>query len=300
MSEDTYKLYQSSKEFNLWPIKESKFINILYGKHDANNQTQVFKEEINNKLVGFISVKSRVLGETKKGSIVFLFVEEAYRGKDIEHKLLQSGLEWFKKQGVHQVMFGGNTGSYFWPAVPDNLAYLQNALKKEGFGISDGPVDMFADITHFSTPADVYKILKEHEIIIEYANEKYKDLILQFTKEHFPHWYEYYLEDLTKGKFDKIFFAHKGDKIIAISELWIGNNVWDLLFESNVGGGGALGVAEKWRGKGIGLAMKTWGTEILKNKGIKYVWISWTFSIGFYEKLGFKIWRRYNNASLNI
>ena len=190
-------------------------------------------------------------------------------------------------------------GSYFWPGVPENLPSLQNFLKKEGFVLSEGPVDMSADITNFSAQTNVYKTLDENGVTIEFASERYKDQILKFTKENFSNWYEYYLDDLTKGKYDEIFFAHKGDEIIAISKLWIGGN-WDLLFENNVGGGGALGVSEKWRGKGIGLAMKTWGTEILRDKGVKYVWIGWTSSIGFYEKLGFRVWRRYFNAELDI
>ncbi|RJR28121.1 GNAT family N-acetyltransferase [Candidatus Microgenomates bacterium] len=298
--DDTYKLYKSSKEYPLWPIKEEKFTSILYGKDDISNETQVFKEEINGKLAGFISVKAKVIEGVKKGSVVFIFVDEAFRGKGVGHKLLQSGLNWFKNQRVHKIKFGGNAGSYFWPAVPENLPQLKKFLKKENFTLSEGPVDMFADITGFTTPTNVYNALEENGVVIEYANEEYKDSIIKFAKENFSQWYEYYLEDLTKGKFDKVFYAHKGDEIVAISELWVRDSNWDLLFENNVGGGGALGVAEKWRGKGIGLAMKTWGTEILKEEDIKYVWISWTSSIGFYEKLGFRIWRRYNNARLSI
>jgi len=300
MSDDTYNLYKSSKEYSLWPIKEEKFISILYGKDDANNETRVFKEEVGGKLVGFISVKAKVLEGKKKGSIVFLFASESYRVRGIAHKLVQSGLSWFREQDVHQIKFGGNAGSYFWPALPDNLPYLKNNLEKEGFEFSDGPVDMFADITQFVLPKEVYKPLEDDGVVIEYANEEYKDLMLEFAKENFSHWYEYYFEDLRKGNFNKVFFAHKDKEIIAISELWVGDSNWDLLFENNVGGGGALGVEEKWRGKGIGLAMKAWGTEILKGKGIKYVWVSWTSSIGFHEKLGFKIWRRYTNARIKI
>ncbi|OGD84115.1 hypothetical protein A2572_03245 [Candidatus Collierbacteria bacterium RIFOXYD1_FULL_40_9] len=297
--DETYKIYKNSKEFELWPMPEEKFLDILFGRNDTNNNTKVFKETVEDKLVGFISVKSKVFEEKKNGSTVFIFVDEKYRNKRIGHRLIQSGISWFKSQGVNNVKFGRNMGSYFWPGVPENLPSLQNFLKKEGFVLSEGPVDMSADITNFSAQTNVYKTLDENGVTIEFASERYKDQILKFTKENFSNWYEYYLDDLTKGKYDEIFFAHKGDEIIAISKLWIGGN-WDLLFENNVGGGGALGVSEKWRGKGIGLAMKTWGTEILRDKGVKYVWIGWTSSIGFYEKLGFRVWRRYFNAELDI
>jgi GNAT superfamily N-acetyltransferase len=298
--DEAYKIYSTSKEYSLWPIKEQKFIDILYGEKDIDNKTAVFKQEIDNKLVGFISVKFKIIDGMNKGSVVFIFVDHEYRKKGIGHKLLKKGTDWFKLQGVTKIKFGGNAGSYFWPALPQNLNHLEGFLKKERFELSEGPVDMFMDISSFVPSTNVYKTLKDNEITIEYANEGYRDLILKFTEENFPHWYEYYFDDLKNGRFSKIFFAHKGNEIIAISELWIGDNVWDLLFENNVGGGGALGVAEKWRGKGIGLAMKTWGTGILKENHVKYVWVSWTSSAGFYEKLGFKIWRKYSNARLKL
>lgn len=72
------------------------------------------------------------------------------------------------------------------------------------------------------------------------------------------------------------------------------------MFDNNVGGGGDLGVDPKWRGKGIGLAMKSWGMEVLKAEGVKYCWVAWTHVPGFYEKLGFKLWRKYFKASLKL
>jgi len=295
----TYDIYSNSKEFILWPLPKDKFLDVLYGKNDINNVTKVITEVVNGELVGFISVKSRVVEGENVGSVVFMFIVDKYRDRDIGHKLLQNSLDWFKSQSIKSVKFGRNMGSYFWPGVPENLPWVQNLLKEEGFILTEGPVDMSADITNFSASLNVYKTLNDNGIIIEFSNKKYADLTLQFTKENFPNWYEYYLDDLTKEKFNEVFFAHKGDEIVAVSKLWIGGN-WDLLFENNVGGGGALGVSEKWRGKGIGLAMKTWGTEILRDKGVKYVWIGWTSSIGFYEKLGFKVWRKYFDAELHL
>lgn len=297
--DETYEIYKNSKDFMLWPLPKAKFLDVLYGRNDINNETKVFKEEVGGELAGFISVKSKIIDGEKNGSVVFVFVVDKYQYQEIGHKLMQAGITWFKLQNINTVKFGRNMGSYFWPGVPENLPWVQQLLKDEGFDITEGPVDMSADITHFSAPPDVYKTLDDNNVIIEFANTKYKDLILEFTKKNFPNWYEYYLDDLTKEKFNEVFFAHKGDEIVAISKLWIGGN-WDLLFENNVGGGGALGVSGKWRGKGIGLAMKTWGTEILRDKGVKHVWIGWTSSIGFYEKLGFKVWRKYLNAELHL
>lgn len=300
MNNDTYKLYQISKEYSIWPIAEKKFLDILYGVNDLNNKTQVFTEEIEGQLAGYISVKSKVIEDSLKGVLVFIFVDEKFRSRGIGDKLFNLAVDWFKSQGLAKIKFGALAGSYFWPAVPENLPDLLGFLKCKGFEIEDGPVDMYGEITNFTPPSGVYDTLSENGVTIEYASADSKESILQFSQENFPRWYEYYKIDLDAGRYDKVFFAHKGADVIAISELWVGDSNWDLLFESNVGGGGALGVSDKWRGKGIGLAMKSWGTEKLKEKGVKFVWISWTSSIGFYEKLGFKIWMRYSNARLKF
>lgn len=296
---ETFKLYETSEEYKLWPMSEEKFLRILYGTEDQNNQTKVFTETVDSKLAGFVSMKSKVVEGKLTGVLTFIFVAPEFRSRGIGDKLFEAGINWLREQGIDKVKFGVLAGSYFWPGVPDNLPQLESFLQKKGFEIEqDGPVDMSGEITNFTPPEGTYDTLAENNVTIEYANADFKDRILQFAQENFPRWYEYYQQKLDNEEWDKVFFAHQGDKVIAISQLWIGDCNWEMLFENNVGGGGALGVSEEWRGKGIGLAMKSWGTEILRDKGIKYVWISWTSSVGFYEKLGFKVWRRYKNARL--
>jgi beta-N-acetylhexosaminidase len=300
MKKDTYKIYSESSEYSIWPIIESKFLEILYGIKDRNNKTQVFYEFVDGQLVGYISVKSKVIEKDLEGVVVFIFVTEEYRNEGIGTKLLNKAIEWFKEQGITQVKFGALAGSYFWPGVPDNLTGLKKFLRHRDFHVTKGPVDMIGKITNFNPRKNVYDSLKQNGITIEYATKEFVEKILDFTKLTFPRWHEYYATHLNAEEFEKVFFAHKGDEIIAVSELWIGDSNWELLFENNIGGGGALGVAPKWQGKGIGRAMKSWGTEILRDKGVKYVWINWTSAIEFYEKLGFKVWRTFSKAKLDL
>ena len=159
---------------------------------------------------------------------------------------------------------------------------------------------MYQDITNWSADNNIFKKIYEKGIIIKYSNETVADKIIDFSKENFPNWYEYYKKDMEEKNFDKVFYAAIDNEIVGISNLWIGDCTWDLLFESNVGGGGALGVSEKHRGQGIGIAMKTWGTQRIKEKGIKYIWIGWTYAIDFYKKLGFKVWREYLKVKMSF
>jgi len=298
MNKDTYKIFHSSKEYTVWPLDEEKFLDILYGSKDEHNETKVIYEELDNSVIGFISVKYKEVNKEKRGVIVFLFVEERYRGRGIGKKLLTAGVNWLKGNAVKEIKCGANAGSYFWPGIPENLN-VANFFLKNGFQTTnDVVVDMFQDVIDFVAPSNVYLPLKENAVTIEYADGEHASKISDFVRNNFPDWANYYQESRIKEHLKNFFFAHKDNEIIGVSTLWIGNSNWDMLFENSVGGGGALGVSEKWRGKGIGLAMKCWGTEKIKGSGVKYVWIGWTSSIGFYEKLGFKIWRKFIDAKL--
>lgn len=300
MNKDTYTIFSQSKEFVLWPMKKQKFLDILYGENDSNIETQVFIEKLEDSVIGYISVKCTKELNNRKGSIVLLFVDEKYRGKGIGKKLLTKGVSWLKEKEVNIIKCGSGAGSYFWPGVPDNFNVVE-FFTETGFDVTATCVaDMYRDITDFKTTAGAYSPLAKFGISIEYANDTYAEAISAFVKSNFPNWGEYYLEEQLKTRPLDFFFAHINDEVIAVSTLWKGNSNWDLLFENSVGGGGALGIAEKWRGKGIGLAMKCWGTEKIKLEGIKYVYIGWTDAIGFYEKLGFKIWRTFKETLLHV
>jgi beta-N-acetylhexosaminidase len=298
MDKDLFNIYKNSKEYETWPLKEDAFLKTIYGTHknDTNNETEVFTLEVEGKVVGFVSCKIK----NSKGVVAFLFVEEMHRLNSIGSNLLIQSLEWFKANNVDEVVLGAGAGSYIFPGLPKNL-HIENFFKKNGFElIDDGLVDMYQDISKWKVLKDIFESVKKENVNIDFSSEKVADQIVVFAKNSFPNWYDYYKSDMEEKNYDKVFYASINDEIVGISKLWIGDCTWDLLFENNVGGGGALGISEKHRGKGIGLAMKAWGTQKIKEKGIKYVWIGWTYEIAFYKKLGFEVWREYYNAKLRI
>lgn len=298
MNKNLFTIYRNSKEYEVWPLKEEVFLSTIYGEHknDINNKTAVFEDKVDGRLVGYISCKVR----DSKGVISFIFVTEEFRLKGIGSKLLKQGIDWLKANGAKEVVFGAGSGSYIFPGLPKNLK-IEGFFEKNGFkATDDGLVDMFQDITNWEVSEDIFKETESVGVKIQFSDEESANKIVEFAKENFSNWYEYFKQDMEKGKYDKVFYASIGDEVVGISKLWVGDCTWDLLFENNVGGGGALGVSEKHRGKGIGLAMKAWGTKKIKDRGIKYVWIGWTYAIDFYKKLGFEVWREYFKTKLII
>lgn len=294
-----YSIYSKSDVYKHWPIYKQDFERILFGHQDIDNQRTVLVAKHDNEIVGFISVKYKVVKAEKKAVVVFIFVTENHRKKGVGSHLVHEGINWLKKKGAKEVTVGGGAGSWFWPGIPENL-HCNTFFEKNGFKIIDDTrVDMILDLSSYTPHAAVYKGVKENGIEIRYAESADRDKIVSFIDNNFDNWTEHYVKAFDGGK-ERIFCASKNGKIIASSLLWKSTCHWKILFDNNVGGGGDLGVDPKWRGKGIGLAMKSWGMEVLKNEGIKYCWVAWTHVPGFYEKLGFKLWRKYLKASLNL
>lgn len=298
MRKELFNIYKNSKEYKIWPLKEDVFLNIINGNHknDIDNQTKIFSKKIDNTTVGFISCKIK----EDRGSIVFIFIDKRHRFKGLGSKLLKKSIEWFKTNKVKEITFGSGAGSYMFPGLPKNLE-IEDFFRKNGFVISDdGLVDMYQDITNWEFPKDLLDKVEKEGVTIQFSSKDVGGKIMRFTKENFPNWYEYYKQDMENEDFHSVFYASINDEIVGISKLWIGDCTWDLLFENSIGGGGALGVSEKHRGKEIGLAMKAWGTQKVKERGVKYVWIGWTYAIDFYKKLGFEVWREYFKVKMVI
>jgi len=296
---ELFDMYRTSELGTLWPIDSEKFEQILFGTNDTNNETEVFIQEEENNIQGVIALKYKKEAP-EDVAIIFEQVKKEDKNKGIGSELLHKVLERATELGAKNIVLGGKVGSYFWPGIPDNLD-CKDFFSKQGFEIKDGPVDMHQEITNWSADKEIFNRIEEQGISIRFANELDSEKILQFEKENFPNWYDsYYKRLITRKQYEKVFLAEKNEKILAVSELWDDGCNWDMLFKGKVGGGGALGVSEENQGLGIGLAMKAWGTQKLKERGIQNVWIGWTYAVGLYEKLGFIVWRKFSKATKKL
>lgn len=60
-----------------------------------------------------------------------------------------------------------------------------------------------------------------------------------------------------------------------------------------MGGFGVLGVGEPFRDRGIGLALAAQATQLLKERGVRMSYLSWTWLVDWYGQLGYRVWREY-------
>lgn len=61
----------------------------------------------------------------------------------------------------------------------------------------------------------------------------------------------------------------------------------------NTGLIGCVGVDKDHRKNGIGLALVSHAIENMKKRGIEGVFVDWVALEGWYEQLGFEVWRNY-------
>lgn len=61
---------------------------------------------------------------------------------------------------------------------------------------------------------------------------------------------------------------------------------------------GCVGVDQDCRKAGIGLALLCHAIENMKQRGIEGVFIDWVSMDGYYEKLGFEVWRSYRPGQI--
>ena len=61
---------------------------------------------------------------------------------------------------------------------------------------------------------------------------------------------------------------------------------------------GCVGVDKSYRAAGVGLAMLCHAIENMKARGIEGVFVDWVSMNGYYEKVGFQVWRSYRPGNI--
>jgi beta-N-acetylhexosaminidase len=61
---------------------------------------------------------------------------------------------------------------------------------------------------------------------------------------------------------------------------------------------GCVGVDNAHRSSGIGLALVCHAVEHMKQRGIEGVFVDWVALDGWYEQVGFEVWRSYRPGEL--
>lgn len=271
-----------------WTISKSQFEKIV-----GDSQIYTARDSENN-IIAFLSFRSN---KTRKlAQLITIVVLPEHQNKGTGTELLNILTNKIKGDGINEIKLGTGIGSYFWPGTPDNLVHAKSFFEKHKFIIDEEAVDMVQEISEFPDYQEILDRPSKDEIKISYLPEKLVDKLLSFEKDNFAEWYSYFTNKIEKEEFDDILIALDSHEKILGSMVLLGTEEmkWNLCFDGQVGGFGALGVSKEARGQGIGLAMSVKATSILKDRGFTHSFLGWTYLIDWYGKIGYKVWRTYS------
>jgi beta-N-acetylhexosaminidase len=297
-----YRLWQRTLG-GRWPIPRAVFHHTTVGSGAYQPGDHVVATLDDGQIIGFVATQVRTLpSQPPTGELMVLMVDPAYQRRGVGRRLLSRALAALKRRGVTQVQLGAGGVSYFWPGVPTNLPGAWAFFTACGWPYVEPSFDLIRRLDDYTTPPEVDARLRASSIAITPADAADVPDVLAFERRHCPSWLHYYEETTTREAHRDIILARDTQtrEIVGASmtmdfrDAWRQPEFrWSALLGENVGGIGPLGVAEAWRGNGIGLALAARVTENLQARGLKTGYIGYTWLVDWYGKLGYRVWRKY-------
>jgi GNAT superfamily N-acetyltransferase len=254
-----------------------------------------FLAERDSRLIGLTA--AQVNPDKSGGALALLMVNTLERRQGVGRALHAAALDGLR--GVRNIQLAGGHGPYLWPGVPRDLPGAAAFFQAQGWDINESSYDLARSLKDYTTPPEVLRRIGD--IQIHLATPAQAEGILSLQSREFPYWEAYYRQAIDLQEYDDLVVALDGQNVIGCLQLFtaasdVSNIIWTELLGHDSGGLGAVGVAEAYRGRGIGLALVARASEILQARGVGNSHIGWTGLVDFYGKLGYQVWREYGMA----
>ena len=300
-----FDLYQATLGQE-WPLRYD-FFRQLTTEHPFYRPGDHFTASSGGKLVGFSATQILRPGTQPDswGGLQVIFVDPVHRRQGIGRALHNMALDRVRKLGLSSLKLGGGGMMRLWPGIPDNFSESQGFFVKMGWTDFNRCCDLIQDVREYQIPDSLRQRMSREGIDLHPTRADEIPLILEFEHEHFDGWYHEYAYKTALGEHTDILAAWQEGKGVVgtllmfspYSKLLSVNLVWKELLGDDVGGMGAVGTVESERGRGIGIALVAWGTEVLKERGVGNAMIDWTRLVDFYGKAGYQPWRWYTTGA---
>lgn len=296
-----FELYQAILGHK-WTLRYDLFRQVI-SEHDFYRPGDHFVAGAEGRIIGFVAtqVQRPAYASPAIGGIQVLFVDPDYRRQGVGRALHNIALDHLRKAGMNTILLGGGGLVRLWPGIPEDLIECQGFFEKMGWGNFSRICDLVQDVRNYTIPAELRQRMAKAGVELRPARPEEAPAVLDFERQHFPFWYREFAYKTALGECHDILAAWEkkkglvgtllmftpGSKILSV------NLLWKELLGENVGGMGAVGVAESERGRNIGLALVAWGSDILRQRGVGNALIDWTGLVAFYGKAGYQPWRWY-------
>lgn len=283
-----------------FPMRKELFKQNSFDDVNVADEGSFIALDVAGNVIGFIITKLwqekiEVGMDPSRGWIQALLVASDFRKQGIGTTLFEQAEAFLKANGVTEIQLAGDPFHYF-PGIPSQFGDVQKWAEKKGFEKRIDCYDLLNHLTkEYAFPSDdsvEFSILKLEE----------KDEFIAFFNRCFPGRWEYeaikYFEMNGEGR--EFVVGRKNGKIIGFCRIndsaspTIAQNVyWSPLFDEEIGGIGPLGIDQNEQKLGYGLAITQAALVFLQQRNIKTLVIDWTILVEFYEKLDFKVWKKY-------
>lgn len=219
--------------------------------------------------------------EGAKNAIWFLHVVSDRRREGIGSALFNAAL-----CNVSGNWTAGLGSGYWWQGVPEGCG--EDFLGKRGFSWSWTSVDMLLPLRSWTHNGNSQN--QEKEYVIEQLTLSDASALISILSEEpdLAAWVDYYKQMIQDAQCHRILVCKLDREIAGCAMILDEADIrWSSSFPGRTGGIGCLGVANRYRNKGIGLALAAAVTKELQSLGFDFSYIGYTWLEDWYGKLGY-------------
>ena len=252
---------------------------------------------------GLAEIGRHAVGVRENASLAALLVAPECQRQGIGAQLLAAVEKRVREAGCRTISPGA--GLYrFWSGVPEDLGGARAFLAKHGYDFNRRVPDMTIPLGSYALSPQYSRELEQAGCRIVNCTPDLMGPLFTFQQREFPGWSVNMLALLNAGDAENILMVMHGDEVIGsitsftpASRFRGANLVWERIFGERLGGYGAVGIANAWRGKGLGAAMSQAAAVHAQSRGATVCYIDWVGPADFYAKLGASVWRWFDQAT---
>ncbi|MEH7113813.1 GNAT family N-acetyltransferase [Neobacillus niacini] len=292
-----------------FPIRKELFIQNSFEDKNILQAGSLIAVNDENQVIGFVVSKCwqenlDVRMNPEIGWIQVLLVKSSYRCKGIGSALLVKAEQALKERNIKTVHMGRDPWHYF-PGIPKTSEKVINWFTQRNYVSGYIEYDL---IHHYQNQPNRFNPSK-YDVQFSLLTIEEKQEFLSFLQRCFPGRWEYEsIHYFQRGGTGREFVIIKKDgeiigfcRINDLKSPYIAQNVyWAPLVNEPLGGIGPLGIDPRERKNGYGLAIVEAGISYLRDRNIHSIVIDWTGLVTFYGKLGFKVWKEYQQLSKDL
>ena len=248
------------------------------------------------RIVGFgiVELDRAALDPIDLGTIQALVVDPARQREGIGGALLDRLEGRLREEGCARVR--ASMGLWrFWSGVPQDLPTARAFFEAHGYGKNGESIDMFGPLDGFRMAPQSLDALRRAGAEVVSATSPDLGPTYDLLTREARGWRASMLAMINAGDMENLLLVKRGEEVIGQIQTYTphsrcrgANVVWERIYGEDMGGFGAVLIADGWRGKGLGVAMIQAAAQHLLEHGATGCYVDWTGDrlAPFYAKVG--------------